>query len=236
MRLPPHRAVRTELVEVPYCSARQKKAGASTGSARTVGVLVSLAMLMGVSAMSAPAQAYDPARTVAALVAWSRATPWLAYLQVRSAADLTHLRLLEHGIDKAIRLRAAELPRAPGRQPLYRLPAPGVIVTGFGEQMPSGAIARGPTIATEGGSRVVAPAGGRVAFSGVVKAYGLVVIVDHGQGWTSTVSGLARTAVALGERVRGGDVIGYATPENPRVTVELRRRGEPYDALTMAGA
>ncbi|MFW2831573.1 murein hydrolase activator EnvC family protein [Sphingomonas sp. ID0503] len=178
----------------------------------------------------------DPSRTVAALVAWSRATPWLSYLHARSAADLAHLRLLRSGVEKAIALKTAQLPRAPARQPLYRLPVAGVIVTGFGEELPSGAVARGPSIMAEAGSPVVAPAGGRVRFAGNFGVYGLVVIVDHGHGWTSTVSGLTRTAVKVGMRVHGGDTIGYAGPADSLVTVELRRRGQPYDALTMAGA
>jgi len=194
------------------------------------------AFLLAVAGLVAsPAAAYDPGATVAAIAAWARAVPLASYLQVRTTADLVHTRLLEDGVARAIRARAAEMPRASPRQPVYRLPVPGVIVTGFGEMTDSGAAARGPTIRSEGGSRVVAPATGRIGYADRFGGYGRLVIVDHGRGWTSAVSGLDSVRVKVGDQVRGGDVIGYVGAADPRITVELRRRGRPYDALSMIG-
>lgn len=191
--------------------------------------------LLLAAGVAAPALAYDPAATAAAIAAWARAVPLASYLGVRTTADLVHLQLLEAGVDRAIEAQAAALPRAPVRQPTYRLPVPGVIVTGYGEPADSGVAARGPTIMSEAGARVVAPAAGRIGFADRFGAYGRLVIVDHGRGWTSAVSGLGTTRVKVGDQVRGGDVIGYVGAADPRITVELRRRGQPYDALSMIG-
>jgi septal ring factor EnvC (AmiA/AmiB activator) len=77
---------------------------------------------------------------------------------------------------------------------------------------------------------VVAPAAGRIAYAGPFRGYGGVVIIDHGDGWTSLVAGLGGLAVAVGDQVAQGRVIGRAWKNGePRVTVELRRRGQPVD-------
>ncbi|MHA6718348.1 murein hydrolase activator EnvC family protein [Sphingomonas sp. RS6] len=112
----------------------------------------------------------------------------------------------------------------------YRLPVAGRVITGFGTLSDAGVRARGITLACAPGARVAAPADGVIAYAGRFGDYGGVVIVDHGDGWTSLVSGLAALSVRLGDRVVAGAPIGTAarTPA-PQVTVELRRRGRPMD-------
>ncbi|WP_333573651.1 murein hydrolase activator EnvC family protein [Sphingomonas sp.] len=117
----------------------------------------------------------------------------------------------------------AERPRGPGP---YRLPVRGQLVTGFGEISAAGVRARGPSFAVQPGVAVVAPAAGTIAYAGPFAGYGQVVIVDHGQGWTSLLSGLGTLAVRPGTAVAQGARLGTA---GPRITVELRRRGQPLD-------
>ena len=86
-------------------------------------------------------------------------------------------------------------------------------------------------------SRAVAPAPGRILFAGPFRDYGGVVIIDHGNGWTSSVTGLGGTSVRVGEHVAQGARIGRAPGgDAPRITVELRRRGEPMDLARLLGA
>lgn len=108
----------------------------------------------------------------------------------------------------------------------YRLPVNGRLVTGFGEISPAGVRARGPSFAVQPGSAVVAPAAGTIAYAAPFAGYGQVVIVDHGKGWTSLISGIATLAVRPGAKVAQGATLGTA---GPRITVELRRRGQPLD-------
>ncbi len=117
----------------------------------------------------------------------------------------------------------AERPRGPGP---YRLPVRGQLVTGFGEISAAGVRARGPSFAVQPGVAVVAPAAGTIAYAGPFAGYGQVVIVDHGKGWTSLLSGLGTLAVRPGTAVAQGARLGTA---GPRITVELRRRGQPLD-------
>lgn len=112
----------------------------------------------------------------------------------------------------------------------YRLPVAGSVVTGMGELSPTGVRARGVTLACAANADAVAPAPGRILFAGPFRDYGGVVIIDHGNGWTSSVTGLGGIAVRVGERVGQGARIGRAPGgDAPRVSVELRRRGEPMD-------
>jgi septal ring factor EnvC (AmiA/AmiB activator) len=118
----------------------------------------------------------------------------------------------------------------------YRLPVDGRLVTGFGEVSPGGVTSRGLTFAVDGEARVIAPAAGKVIFAGPFRDYGLVVIVDHGGGWTSLLSGLGRLDVRVGVPVAKGASLGAAPAGEERtVTVELRRKGRPIDLVALTG-
>lgn len=131
--------------------------------------------------------------------------------------------------------RLSELPgpalrpgAAPGpRRPLYYvLPVEGRLLTGTGEISDAGVHARGLTFATAIGARAVAPRSGRVAFAAPHRGYGEVVIIDHGGGWTTTMTHLAALAVRRGDRVKAGQPLGRTGAGE--VTVELRKDGRPF--------
>ena len=116
----------------------------------------------------------------------------------------------------------------------YRLPVAGRLLTGFGEMSDAGVHSRGLTFAVAPGARVLAPAGGTVRYARGFRGYGGIVIVDHGAGWTSLVTGLGRIGVSPGAVVRQGGLLGSAAAgEEPAVTVELRRRGRPVDVAAL---
>lgn len=122
---------------------------------------------------------------------------------------------------------------APGPAP-YRLAVAGQLVTGLGEVSGNGVRARGLTIATWPGAAVMAPAAGRIVFARRFRSYGTVVILDHGDGWSSLISGLDSAGVRVGQRVVAGTPIGRAPGgDAPRITVELRRRGIPVDQVAL---
>lgn len=122
------------------------------------------------------------------------------------------------------------------RAPAYRLPVRGRLVTGLGEVSDNGVRARGLTFAVEANAPVVAPAAGTVIFARPFRGFGTIVIIDHGSGWNTLVTGLGRAAVRRGATVTAGQPIGRAPgAEEPRVTVELRRRGQPMDVTALIG-
>jgi septal ring factor EnvC (AmiA/AmiB activator) len=74
-----------------------------------------------------------------------------------------------------------------------------------------------------------------VAFAGPYRGYGRIVIIEHAGGWTSLVTGLARTEIAVGTVLVGGAPIGIAGQVNPQVSLELRSEGEPVNPLRFVG-
>ena len=122
---------------------------------------------------------------------------------------------------------------ASNARPAYRLPAAGAIVTGFGEVAATGVRSRGLTLATRPGAQLIAPADGRIAFAGAYRGFGQIVIIEHVGGWTSLITGLARTKLKVGERIAQGDPLGRAADNRPRITVELRRNGRPIDIAAL---
>jgi murein hydrolase activator len=113
----------------------------------------------------------------------------------------------------------------------YLLPVAGRLVAGFGDTGQGGLRSRGLTLAARPTAQVVAPAGGRVAFAGIYRGFGNIVIIEHGNGWTTLVTGIAQLDVDVGERLVSGSPLGLTGPGAPVVTVELRRGGEPVNPL-----
>ena len=121
---------------------------------------------------------------------------------------------------------------APAR---YILPVAGRLISGFGG---SGGTAgtgqvqsRGLSILAQGGAQVIAPGAGRVAFAGPYRGYGLIVIIEHGGGWNSLITGLSKLDCWAGEQLLAGGSLGQAGPGSPLLTLELRRQGSPVNPL-----
>lgn len=129
------------------------------------------------------------------------------------------------------RTESAAVPRAV--RPAYRLPVIGAVEQGLGEVTGEGARARGLTILAAPGAQIVAPADGRIAYSGVFRSYGRIVIIDHGGGWTSLITNMITVSARVGDVVDQGTPIGRAGPRRPRIAVELRRRGQPMDIAAL---
>ena len=126
---------------------------------------------------------------------------------------------------------------ASGGTARYRLPVPGTVDTGYGEVSPAGVRSRGLTVAPQPGADIVAPAAGTIVFAKPFRSYGQVVIIDHGGGWTTTLTGLASIAVKIGQHVAQGDAIGAGdNGKDARITAELRQANRPIDIVAMAQA
>ncbi len=113
----------------------------------------------------------------------------------------------------------------------YLLPVSGRLVTGFGASVPGQVQSRGISIASRGGAQVVAPAAGRVVFAGPYQGYGTIVIIEHGGGWTSLVTGLAVLDTRVGRDLVAGSPLGQAGPGRPVLSLELRKDGNPVNPL-----
>jgi len=97
---------------------------------------------------------------------------------------------------------------------------------GFGEISPAGIHARGTVIRSASDTEVIAPRSGRVVYAGRFRSYGEILILDHGSGWTTTITNLTALKVHSGASVQAGDPVGRAAPSS-EIGVELRRQGRP---------
>ncbi len=76
--------------------------------------------------------------------------------------------------------------------------------------------------------RVAAPHEGRIAFAGDFRSYGLLLIIERGNGYHTLLWGFSSLDIELGDNVRAGQIIGVMRDEpSPKLNVELRRNGQP---------
>ena len=90
----------------------------------------------------------------------------------------------------------------------YVLPEATNVVFGYNELNQTGYRERGVRLALPAQADVAAPAGGRVAFAGIYRSYGKIVIIEHGGGWTSLITNLGELSVEEGQQVAQGETLG----------------------------
>lgn len=90
----------------------------------------------------------------------------------------------------------------------------------------------GVLIKAAGGSEIHAVARGRVIYAGFLRGYGMLLIVNHGNGWLSMYGNNETLLHGVGDQVEAGAAIGTASPMtgvNTGVYFELRRDNQPVD-------
>jgi septal ring factor EnvC (AmiA/AmiB activator) len=120
---------------------------------------------------------------------------------------------------------------AQGQMPF---PARGRIVGRFGQtNTEAGSPAKGIVLETRPGAQVVAPYEGQVVFAGPFRGYGLLLIIEHGEGYHTLLAGMARVDSAVGQHLLVGEPVGVMgqAGSNPRLYVELRHNGQPVNPL-----
>ncbi len=118
-------------------------------------------------------------------------------------------------------------------------PAVGRIVGRYGQTLPTGLKRKGITVQTAPGAQVVAPYEGRIVYSGKFRGYGELLIIEHGEGYQTLLSGLARIDSAMGQWVVAGEpvgVMGRPVRKKPVLYVEFRRNGQPINPLPWLAA
>jgi len=113
---------------------------------------------------------------------------------------------------------------SPGHLPW---PVAGRVISGFGDP------ANGLLIAGRPGEEVRAVAGGRVAFANWLKGYGLLVIVDHGNGLMSLYANNDALLKNAGDAVQAGDALATVGSSGGQARdalyFEIRQNGKAVD-------
>jgi septal ring factor EnvC (AmiA/AmiB activator) len=112
-------------------------------------------------------------------------------------------------------------------------PVAGRLVAQFGDRRASGVRWDGLVIAAERGSPVKAVSAGRVVYADWLPGLGLLVIVDHGEGYLSLYGHNDKLYKAVGEPVSTGETIAASGDsggrDRPELYFEIRRDGKPVD-------
>ena len=112
-------------------------------------------------------------------------------------------------------------------------PLSGNLLARYGGRLPDGRISSGVLIGAPAGSTVNAVADGTVVFSDWMTGYGMILIVDHGNGYMSLYAHNDALLRDAGARVRRGEAVARVGNSGGQgvaaLYFELRRNGQPVD-------
>lgn len=115
------------------------------------------------------------------------------------------------------------------------LPVQGEIVGRFGAQRPEGGIWRGVFIRAAAESPVRAVAPGAVVFSGWMRGFGNLLILDHGNDYLTVYANNEAILKQVGEPVAAGETVASVGSSGGQsqtgIYFEVRHRGNPVDPL-----
>jgi murein DD-endopeptidase MepM/ murein hydrolase activator NlpD len=115
----------------------------------------------------------------------------------------------------------------------FAYPARGKITSGFGRRGQKNH--NGIDIALPTGTPVKAADGGTVTFSGRQGTYGYLVIIDHGEGYTSYYGHNSKNLVSKGDKVHKGQTIALSgntgRSTGPHLHFEVRKFGVPVNPI-----
>jgi septal ring factor EnvC (AmiA/AmiB activator) len=112
-------------------------------------------------------------------------------------------------------------------------PVAGHVETGFGDTIAGGLRSNGIVIAADRGNAVTAVQEGRVVYADWLPGRGLLIIIDHGNGYMSLYGHNEQLFKQAGATVKAGDTIAAAGDTGGRsksgLYFEIRRAGKPVD-------
>jgi murein hydrolase activator len=121
-------------------------------------------------------------------------------------------------------------------------PSAGPILAAFGSDRTEAAdtVWHGVMIGAEMGADVRAVAGGRVAFADWMRGFGLLAIIDHGNGYMSLYGNNQSLYKTIGEWVQAGELIARVGDSGGQphagLYFEIRHEGEPLDPAAWCDA
>lgn len=112
-------------------------------------------------------------------------------------------------------------------------PVDGRLLAGYGATMPDGRKSQGLLVGAAAGTSVRAAAAGTVVYAEWMSGYGLILIIDHGDGHMSLYAHNETLLRQAGDAVAAGDPVATVGSSGghgqPALYFELRRGGKPID-------
>ncbi|GAA0843678.1 murein hydrolase activator EnvC [Marinobacter szutsaonensis] len=149
-------------------------------------------------------------------------------------ADRKRLEKLLEEVQQAIASIPAPNESQPFRSLKDKLPWPvkGKVVSGFGDRYADGKLRRnGLLISTDEEAQVKAIHYGRVVFANWLRGFGLITIIDHGDGYMTLYGHSSSLFTSPGDWVAAGETIAVAGQtggtDTPALYFEVRHNGKP---------
>lgn len=109
-------------------------------------------------------------------------------------------------------------------------PARGPIVTTFNQELSKGVKSNGIDIKTAANAQIIAPYDGTIIFAGPFKNFANLVIIDHGDGYTSLLSGMGDTDTEVGQTILAGEPVGTMDSSGTmKLHMEIRKNNHPVN-------
>ena len=147
--------------------------------------------------------------------------------QVRLNALLSELEAVAAATPPEARMPFADT------QGTLAMPLVGTLTNRYGARRNADIRWRGWLIAADEGEPVRAVHDGDIIYADWLRGQGLLMVVDHGEGWLSLYARNHSLLRGVGDRVSAGDIIAKAGAsgggETSGLYFEIRHRGEPVD-------
>ena len=152
--------------------------------------------------------------------------------QARLNALLDELEALAAASSPVVAPPEAQLPFA-DTQGALSMPMAGKLTNRYGARRNADIRWRGWLITADEGEPVRAVHGGDIIYADWLRGQGLLMVIDHGEGWLSLYAQNHSLLRGVGDRVSAGDIIAKAGAsggsETSGLYFEIRHRGEPVD-------
>ncbi len=163
------------------------------------------------------------------------------------------LNQLDNPENTFLGLKKTKISLAQGR--LTR-PVEGLLIQEFGVETSAGGKTRGLIWEIRREAVIVSPWGGKIVYSGYFRSFGHILIINHGEGYHSLISGLKTSFVEIDQWVLRGEPLGLAgiiiskdsfainqdsesqlnKQQRTTLYVEFRKHGQPINPLPWMAA
>ncbi|MBA7497706.1 Murein hydrolase activator EnvC [subsurface metagenome] len=122
---------------------------------------------------------------------------------------------------------------------ILALPVQGKLISEYGRQkntdFNTDTFNSGIDISAPLGQVVHAAGAGEVIYTGSIKGYGQIIIIDHGGRTTTLYAHLSKILIDIGDKVKKGQIVGQVGDSggvpSPRLHFEVRVEGKPTDPM-----
>ncbi len=166
---------------------------------------------------------------------------------LKSLEELEHSSLEIKNIIEKIYQKQKETPQreeSPGitlkpKKGIFALPVQGKLISNYGRQKNT----EFNTYTFNSGIDISAPLGevvraaglGEVIYTGSIKGYGQIIIIDHGGRTTTLYAHLSKILIDIGDKVKKAQIVGQVGDSggvsSPRLHFEVRVEGKPTDPM-----